>query len=48
MQVYGLLGPYDIVSVAKFPGNTAAMKAAARVGNLINAKTLTMPAVERV
>jgi uncharacterized protein with GYD domain len=47
LQVYGLLGPYDIVSVAKFPDNTAAMKAAARVGSLINAKTLTMPAVER-
>ena len=47
LQVYGLLGPYDIVSVSKFPDNTAAMKAAARVGNLINAKTLTMPAVER-
>jgi uncharacterized protein with GYD domain len=47
LQVYGLLGPYDIVSVAKFPDNTAAMKTAARVGNLINAKTLTMPAVER-
>ena len=47
LDVYGLLGPYDIVSVARFPDNTAAMKAAARVGNLINAKTLTMPAVER-
>jgi uncharacterized protein with GYD domain len=47
LQVYGLLGPYDIVAVAKFPDNTAAMKAAARVGSLINAKTLTMPAVER-
>jgi len=47
LHVYGLLGPYDIVAVTKFPDNTAAMKAAARVGNLINAKTLTMPAVER-
>jgi len=47
LHIYGLLGPYDIVSAAKFPDNTAAMKAAARVGNLINAKTLTMPAVER-
>ena len=47
LHVYGLLGPYDIVSAAKFPDNTAAMKAAARVGKLINAKTLTMPAVER-
>ena len=47
LHIYGLLGPYDIVSAAKFPDNTAAMKAAARVSNLINAKTLTMPAVER-
>jgi uncharacterized protein with GYD domain len=47
LQVYGLLGPYDIVSVSRFPDNTSAMKAAARVGKLINAKTLTMPAVER-
>ena len=47
LQVYGLLGPYDIVTIANFPDNAAAMKTAARVANLINAKTLTMPAVER-
>ena len=47
LQVYGLLGPYDIVTITNFPDNAAAMKTAARVANLINAKTLTMPAVER-
>ena len=47
LQVYGLLGPYDALALTKFPGNQAALKAAARVGNLINAKTLTMPAVDQ-
>ena len=47
LQVYGLLGAYDVLSVSEFPDNRAAMKAAARVGNLINAKTNTMAAVER-
>ena len=46
LQVYGLLGPYDAVAIGKFPDNTAALKAAARVGNLINAQTLTMAAIE--
>jgi uncharacterized protein with GYD domain len=47
LHVYGLLGAYDAVVVSKFPDNRAAMKAAARLGNLINAKTNTMAAVER-
>jgi uncharacterized protein with GYD domain len=47
LQVYGLLGPYDAVSLTKFPDNQAALKAAARVGNLINAQTLTMAAIEQ-
>ena len=47
LQVYGLLGPYDVVSITKFPDNQAALKAAARVGNLINAQTLTMAAVDQ-
>jgi len=47
VSVYGLLGAYDILSVAEFPDNRAAMKAAARVGNLVNAKTNTMAALER-
>ena len=47
LQVYGLLGPYDALTLTKFPDNQAAMKAAARVGNLINAKTFTMPAIDQ-
>jgi uncharacterized protein with GYD domain len=47
LQVYGLLGPYDAIAVGNFPDNQAAMKAAARVGNLINAQTITMPAVDQ-
>jgi len=47
LSVYGLLGAYDILAVAEFPDNRAAMKAAARVGNLIGAKTNTMPALEQ-
>jgi uncharacterized protein with GYD domain len=47
LHVYGLLGAYDILSVSEFPDNRAAMKAIARIGNLIGAKTNTMAAVER-
>ena len=47
LNVYGLLGAWDILSVAEFPDNRAAMKAAARVGNLISAKSNTMGAIER-
>ena len=47
VAVYGLLGPYDVASVVECPDNRAAMKIAAAVGNLIGAKSLTMPAVER-
>lgn len=46
-QVYGLLGAYDILGVVECPDNRAAMKVAAKVGNLIGATTQTMPAVER-
>ena len=45
--VYGLLGPYDVVSIGQFPDEKAAMKASAAIGNLIGAETLTMPAVPR-
>jgi uncharacterized protein with GYD domain len=38
---------FKAVSVTKFPDNQAALKAAARVGNLMNAQTLTMAAVEQ-
>lgn len=47
VQVYGLLGSFDIVSISKAPDNRTAMKVAAKIGNLIGARTETMPAVER-
>jgi uncharacterized protein with GYD domain len=46
MHIYGLLGNYDALSVAEFPDNRTAMRAALRVGNLIDAQTNTMAAVE--
>jgi uncharacterized protein with GYD domain len=46
LYIYGLLGAYDALSVAEFPNNRAAMRAAVRVGNLINAQTNTLAAVE--
>ena len=45
-HIYGLLGEYDVLSVAEFPDNRAAMRAALRIGNLINAHTNTLAAVE--
>lgn len=45
--VYGLLGAYDILAVVDCPDNRAAMKIAAKIGNLIGAKSQTMPAIER-
>ena len=47
LQIYGLLGAYDIAAVVECPDNRTAMKAAAKIGNLIGARTNTMPAVER-
>jgi len=47
LAVYGLLGSYDIVSVSECPNNRTAMKIAAKIGNLIGARSETMPAVER-
>jgi uncharacterized protein with GYD domain len=47
LHVFGLLGAYDILSVSEFPDNRAAMKAIAKIGNLISAKTSTMAALER-
>ena len=46
LYIYGLLGAYDAMSVAEFPDNRSAMRAAVRVGNLINAQTNTLAAVE--
>jgi uncharacterized protein with GYD domain len=47
LAVYGLLGAYDLMSVVECPDNRAAMKIAAKIGNLIGAKSQTMPAIER-
>jgi uncharacterized protein with GYD domain len=47
LAVYGLLGAYDIVSVVECPDDRTAMKIAAKIGNLIGARSQTMPAVER-
>lgn len=47
LHVYGLLGAHDVVSISEFPDNRAAMKAAAKVGGIINASSQTMPAIER-
>ena len=47
LHVYGLLGAHDAVSISEFPDNRAAMKAAAKVGGIINASSQTMPAIER-
>ena len=47
LHVFGLLGAYDILSVSEFPDNRAAMKAIAKIGNLVGAKTNTMAALER-
>ena len=47
LAVYGLLGAYDIVSITEFPDQEAAMRAVAKISNLIGASTQTMPAVER-
>lgn len=47
LAVYGLLGAYDIIGISEAPDNRTAMKVAAKIGNLIGAKTETMPAIER-
>jgi uncharacterized protein with GYD domain len=46
LHVYGVLGAYDVVSITEAPDNRTAMKLAAQVGNLIGAKSETMPAIE--
>ena len=46
LNIYGLLGAYDAISVSEFPDNRKAMRAALRIGNLISAQTNTMAAVE--
>ncbi len=46
MNIYGLLGEYDALLIAEFEDNRAAMRAALRIANLINAQTNTLAAVE--
>lgn len=46
LHIYGLLGEFDALLIAEFQNNRAAMRAAFRIGNLINAKTHTLAAVE--
>lgn len=46
LHIYGLLGEYDAVTISEFPDNRRAMRAAARIGNLISSQTNTMAAVE--
>jgi len=45
--VYGLLGPWDNISIAEFPSHEAAMRSNAAINNLIGTESLTMGAVER-
>jgi uncharacterized protein with GYD domain len=47
LATYGLLGPWDVISVGEFPSHEAAMRASAEVNNLIGTESLTMGAVER-
>ena len=47
LAVYGLMGAYDILSLVDCPDNRAAMKVAAKIGNLIGASSQTMPAVDQ-
>lgn len=47
LSVYGLLGHYDVLALMECPDDRAAMKLAAKTGNLIGAKSETMPAVDR-
>jgi len=47
LATYGLLGPWDVISVMDFPDHASAMQASAEVNNLIGTEALTMGAVER-
>ena len=46
LHFHGLLGEFDVMTLCDFPSNRAALKAAAAVGNLINARPRTLPALE--
>jgi uncharacterized protein with GYD domain len=47
LSFYGLMGEYDVMIVCEYPAIRNAMKAAAAIGNLINAQPRTMAALER-
>jgi uncharacterized protein with GYD domain len=42
----GLLGIYDVMTVCEYPSTRAAMKASARIANLISARPVTLPIVD--
>ncbi len=42
----GLMGSYDVLTIASFPNVRCAMKGAAAVCNLICARSMTMPALD--
>ncbi len=42
----GLMGSYDVLTIAQFPDVRSAMKGAAAVCNLISARSMTMPALD--
>jgi uncharacterized protein with GYD domain len=42
---YALLGDYDVVIIAKFPGNKAAMKASVELSRLLGIGFTTAPAI---
>ena len=44
---HGLVGPYDVMTLADYPDTRAAAKGAAAVGNLITAESTTLPALEQ-
>lgn len=47
LKFYGLMGDYDVITLCDYPSMRAAMKGAAAIGNLISARTTTMPALEQ-
>ena len=44
---HGLMGNYDVLTIAQFPAVRNAMKAAAAVANMISARCTTLPALEQ-
>ena len=42
----GLMGDYDVMTISNYPNLKTAMLGAARIGNLINAKTTSHPILD--